>query len=323
MPSTAIKTPSGYAYIYLSQGDGTEFTPTTAVRLHVKAHDIVTGKSEDTMTVMTAAQAGPFFGELMAVLKLGDRIRVWGESEGRVWDLAALEVAHEYDAPADLTPPVEAEEINGARWLLLESGQGDKLTHNQAVRFHATRWDASNGAVLESTRAGEGMLALLNNDMFYQDPVHAALLEQLSPGAHARVWIAAPAQEGFVIVEDLWIVEHLEQYDIPSDLTPPDNAEMIAQGAYMRIETDSGTPTLVEGNDVKVDMTCWNADNATIIMASSLTDQETVMHLDDNLGVWFEFMKRAKRGMTFRTWTTPESMPENVGMPMTCRVIIP
>ena len=332
MPDDTAKTPSGFAYTYLYHGQGEAFSPTSALRIRLRASDIVTGKAEETVTVMTPDKGGPFFGEVLGELKLGDRVRVWGESEGRVWDIEVLEIAHEYDPPEDLTPPVEASELNGAKWILLEPGSGEKITHGQAAKFHATRWSAKTGEVLESTLAGNGMLAILNNEMFYRDPVHAALLLELSPGAHARVWIDLPGTQpddpsvpGFDIIEDVWLVDHMKKYDIPSELAHPDNARLIKDGAWMRIENaplDDSVPLLKKDDEVSVDMTCWNSDNASLIMSSDLTDQPTIMHLDENLGIWLDIMLNARRGMTFRTWTTPDVMPDAVGMNMTCLVTV-
>ena len=124
-----------------------------------------------------------------------------------------------------ITRDPDAEEINGAVWKQIEAGNGVKITHGQAIRFYATRWHAQTGAILESNISGEGTLAILNNDMFYQDPIHAALLLEMSPGAKARIWIKLPQQahstetqddSAYDILEDLTVVERLPQYDVPT-----------------------------------------------------------------------------------------------------------
>ena len=335
MPSDAKRTESGLAYAIIEKGNGIKPQMTQALRVQLRAYDVMTGIVEEATVVNTIPQI-PYFGEILTKMQLGDTFRVWGESEGRVWDITMIEVAHEFDPPEDRTPPKDAEEINGALWTLLEPGEGAKLTHGQAVRIHATRWNAKTGAVLESTIAGEGMLAILTNDMFYHDPVHAALLLSLSPKAKARVWLRLPkpgtpeeaettGNEEFDILEDITIAARMPEYDVPPDLTAPDDATVIANGAWMKIITPASSeqPEIKDGDDILVDMTCWNADNGNLIMSSKLNKDPTRMVISEELGVWHAFMVQAKRGMTFRTWTTAEAMPDNVGMPMTCRVTIP
>ncbi len=330
MPENAQHTPSGLAYVAIKQSGGTRPTEIQALRIALKAYDVMTGKIEEA-TVIETLQRMPLFGEIVSQMTIGDTYRIWGESEGRVWDVTILEVAHEFDPPQDLTPPADAEEINGAVWKQIEAGNGVKITHGQAIRFYATRWHAQTGAILESNISGEGTLAILNNDMFYQDPIHAALLLEMSPGAKARIWIKLPQQthstetqddSAYDILEELTVVERLPQYDVPTDLVAPQDATTLREGAAMKIiDAPQDGIALKEGEDVLVDMTCWHSQTGNIIMASGLlSNEETRMELTEALGIWHDFMLKATHGMTFRTWTTAEVMPENVTIPMTCRV---
>ena len=334
MPQDVQRTSSGMAYAAVEKGGDVSPTEIQALRIRLKAYDVKTGDVEEVTAIETIPQF-PYFGEILARMHFGDTYRVWGESEGRVWDITLVEVAHEFDPPEDLTPPEDAEELNGARWVLLEAGEGEKIAHGQAIRFHATRWDAKTGTVLESSIAGEGMLAILNNDMFYHDPVHAALFMELSPKAKARLWLNLPKKEKipsedtpddrtFDILEEITIVERMPQYDMPPDLRVPEDATLVAEGAWLKI-ISTAAPDLVPlktGEDVLVDMTCWNSDNGGIIMSSALSKEPTRMVLSEDLGIWHDLMLHAAHGMTFRTWTTPDAMPENVVMPMTCRVTV-
>ncbi len=325
MPDTAQKTSSGFAYVVLENGDGAAVDPIRAYKVRLKTYDIMTGSVDDAEVVMIPAQAGGFYAEIMTLMHDNDLVRVWGESQGRVWDIELLGVAHEFDLPDMTEAPENATELNGAMFVMLEPGEGALTKHDQAVRMHATRWNLNDGVVLESSRLGEGMVAILNNEMYYQDPVHAALLSQMAPGAHARVWIPGEvAHTDFDILEDVWLVERMPYFDVPSDLVHPQDAELVIEGAWMRVQ-EAGNDTdaqLQPGDDAQVDMTCWNSADGKIIMSSALTKQNTTMHLDDNLGVWFDFMQRAKHGMTFWTWTEAAAMPQSVGIDMVCRVIV-
>lgn len=325
MPQDAQRSTSGYAYIVLQTGSNVPVETIAPYRVKAKAYDIMTGKIDHAESVMIPADSGAFFGEMLACMHEGEQIRVWGEADGLVWDIEVVEKAHEFDMPEQVEPPEDAHEVNGAKWILLEPGQGEKIAHNQAARMHATRWNKTAKVVMESTRSGEGMLVILNNDMYYQDPVHAALLSELAPGAHVRIWIPAEvARKSFDILEDVWIVERMPYFDVPAELTHPEDAELVSEGAWMRIQTQpqAEQPLLQPGEIADVDMTCWNSADGKMVMSSALANEATQMNLDENLGVWFKFMSSAKRGMTFWTWTEASAMPESVAIDMVCRVSV-
>lgn len=325
IPEDALKTSSGLAYVYLVHGSGIK-PDIDAVKVHLRVLDIEGQlKGEESLSI-ALSHSTPFLEEMLPILDIGSKVRVWGESQDRIWEIEILGVDEAFRAPKDAgEPPEDAQKLKGydsVRWRIIEPGKGEKAQLNQVFEIYASRWKSS-GEILESNRSGKGKIVILNETNTQIDPIHLAILQELNEGAHARLWIPAElAGLDTGIVEDLWVGRHYSELDVPSELSVPTEnvTEVEPGGAWIRIERSSGAAKLVENENVEVDMTCWDASNGVLIDAGIFHGRHEIMEIKPQLGVWYKIMQHAAPGDIMMVWIKASALPEQVTMDLTCRV---
>ena len=325
IPEHALRTPSGLAYVYLEPGTG-EMPDIDAVKVHLRVLDIEGSLLGEEALSLALSHSTPFLEEMLPLLCIGAKVRVWGESQDRIWEIELLGVDEQFRAPEDAAnPPENASVLKGfesVRWRLIEPGTGANAKLNQVYEIYASRWK-TNGEILESNRSGKGQVVVLNEENAQIDPIHLAVLQELNEGAHVRLWIPADLNGlNADIVEDLWVGRHIAQLDTPTELSAPTEnvTEVEAGGAWVRIERSSGQAKLVENDNVEVDMTCWNASNGNLIDAGLLHGHHEIMEIKPQLGVWYKIMQQAAPGDVLMAWIKASAMPEQVTMDLVCRV---
>ena len=331
VPADAVKTPSGYRYITLVSGNGQKPSHTDAVQIHVHVVDVEGKPVDDQSATVSMAHSTPFLEEMLAQMELGQRIRVWGESQAHIWEIELLGVDESFKAPEDVEKVPEnaqklegVEGVEGVYWRVVEPGHGETPHEGQALRFKASRWK-SNGEILESNKTTNGQLVFLTKDNPQIDPIHHALLYKIHEGEHIRIWIPSSLmQMEDDLVEDIWITEYLTELDTPQELAiPQENVQTIEpDDAFMRILSTHNAPKLAEKDVVQVNMTCWNGSTGTLVDSSLLRGQKDIMELSDALGVWLKIMKNAAPGDEFMAWIKASALPEALGMDLTCRVSV-
>lgn len=327
IPDNALRTESGYAYVVLKSGNGVKPAMTDAVQVHLRVLNVEGSVVDEDTATVAYSHSTPFLAEMLSLMEVGEEIRVWGESQARIWEIELLGIDESYRAPEDaVSAPENALQLAGfdeVRYRLIEPGKGENAHYGQALRVQASRWK-SNGEILESNRASQGMIVFLNEENSQLDPVHNAILQQMNEGAHVRLWIpASMIGTDYDLVEDMWLAEYLTQLDTPTELTAPEDKNVIAihpDGAWMRFEEQGAGEKLVENDAVNVSMSCWNASNGTMVDSSYLRGKHDVMEIKPALGIWFDIMKQASPDSEFMTWIKASAMPEQVTMDLVCRV---
>ena len=330
MPLGAQKTKSGYAYIQLKPGSLEKPGTGDAVKVFLRVLNIEGTLIDEGETILSVSHSTPFLEEMISVMTVGEQIRVWGESQARIWEIELLSIDTSFRAPEDVaSPPESAQTLTGfadVKWRVVEPGSGEQVKSGQAYRIHATRWN-TRGEILESSKNGRGMLLIFNDEYAAQDPVHHALLGQMNPGMRVRLWIAG-ARVGMEDdwVEDFWIVERLPELEPPESINPPlDDPSLVViepDQAWIRFEVPGKAEKLADQSAVSVEMTCWNAETKKLIDATYLRAKPDIMDIRPELGVWHQIMTQASVGTTLTAWIKKAALPENVGMDMTCRVKI-
>lgn len=331
VPEDAVKTVSGYRYVTLTPGKGQKPSHTDAVQIHVHVVDVEGKPVDDQSATVSMAHSTPFLEEILAEMELGQRVRVWGESQTHIWEIELLGIDETFKAPEDVgSVPENAQKLEGIEgmdgvyWRVVEPGHGESPHDGQALRFKASRWK-SNGEILESNQTTNGQLVFLNRDNPQIDPIHHAILYKIHEGEHIRIWIPGSLmQTDYDLVEDMWITEYLTQLDTPQELAvPAENVETIEpDAAFMRLLSTQNASKLVDKDVVQVNMTCWNGSTGTLVDSSLLRGQKDIMELTDALGVWLKIMKNAAPGDEFMAWIKASALPESVGMDLTCRVTV-
>ena len=320
VPEDARRTPSGLAYISLSPGSGEKPDPRTAVDVMLRVRNLEGVVTDEARGTMAIAHSSPFFEEILPLMSLGETVRVWGESKERIWEIEMISVNEAYLPPSDVAePPGDAQALSSfedVKWRVVELGNGEKISQGQALRVHVTRWNRA-GEILESSRAGKGMLLFMNDAQKKADPVHHDIFLAMRDGEHIRVWIPGDRLlHTEDIVEDIWIEEVLEGLRIPA--TEPPRDALALEEVRLKYEVASGGNKLEAGQAVEVEMACWHGQD--LIDASYLRGRHDVMELTEKLGVWMDIMTSVAPGDVFVTWIPASSLPESVGMDLTCRV---
>ena len=328
IPDNALKSPGGYAYVILKPGNGTKPAHTAAVDVNLRVRSVDGGIVDEGKGTIAAAHSTPFLEEMIGLMEIGETIRVWGESQARIWEIELIGVNDVYNPPEDVgAVPSDAMVLPGfedVHYRVIEQGDGSsKIQEGQVIRFHATRWK-SNGEILESSRAGRGMLLFLNDSQKALDPIHHAMVLQMTTGAHVRLWLpAARIQADSDIVEDFWVAERVFELEPPELKVPEDKAGLteIAKDVWMRFDARNESPVLLKDSDAaEVDMTCWRAETGDLIEASYIREKHDVMDITQELGIWYDIMKNAAPGDTFVAWIGAKSLPKSVNMDLVCRM---
>ena len=168
---------------------------------------------------------------------------------------------------------------------------------------------------------------MLNEAQKQLDPVHHAMILQMQPGMHVRLWLPKERiHSNSDIVEDLWVVERINELEPPQNCTVPDdksNLIEVTPDVWMQKLNASSEPQMLHESDaVTVDLTCWRADNGELIEASYMREKHDIMDIKPELGVWFDIMQKAAPGDTFITWIPAKALPDSVHLDMVCRVTI-
>lgn len=323
LPKDAQSTASGYAYATVKRGTDIKPAPTDAVKLYLRIRSLdgqILNEGERTLSL---AHSTPFFEEILPLMHIGETIRVWGDQHD-IWEIEMISIDRAYTAPEDVAqPPQTAQSIagfDGVLWRVVEEGNGAAFTENQALRIHISRWDRQ-GSILESTKAGRGMIFFLNDESRQKDPLHHSLFLAQTPGTHLRIWIPKEvAHLSSDIVEDVWLIETVDALNPPQSLQHPEQAIAVADGAWIRFETKHSTSTIKDGDSVHVDMTCWNRDSGQIIDATYFRGTPDIMDITPKLGIYRDIMLATGIGDTLLTWIDASVLPPSVGIPLTCRI---
>jgi len=322
IPTDAHHSPLGYAYIVLSPPTGSKPPQQAAVDVHFLIRDATGTIVDESKATLAMWHSTPFLEEILSLMSIGETVRVWGESRTRIWEISLLGVNESYNAPPDVahSPPDASTTSQGASWRLVELGEGKLPNPNQVIRFHATRW-RSTGEILESSRASDGILLLLNEQLARTDPLHYERFLDMPVGTHIRIWIPAHVWHGEVdVVEDLWLTEIIEILDPPADLAPPADLMPLMDGIWFLSQSSPSDQILKHGQIIHVDMTCWKSLTGELIEASRLRPDHHEMLISDSLGIWQDVMTNAHVGEAFRVWLSAHVLPEGIEFDMTCRV---
>jgi len=325
IPTDALLSPSGYAYIVLSPPTGGKPPQQAAVDVYFLIRDATGTITDETKATLAMWHSTPFLEEILSLMSIGETVRVWGESRTRIWEISLLGINENYNAPPDAArPPLDASATpQGASWRLIELGDGKLPKPNQVIRFHATRW-RSTGEILESNRASSGLLLPLNDQLARTDPLHYERFLDMPAGTHIRIWIPAHVWHGEVdVVEDLWLTEIVEILDPPTDLEPPADLAPLMDGVWFLSQQSGRTEqNLKPGQIIHIDITCWKSPTGELIEASRLRPDHHEMVISDNLGTWQNVMTNAHVEEEFRVWLSAHVLPMDIDFDMTCHVKI-
>lgn len=324
IPSDSKRSPNGYAYRVIEQGTDQSPSYRDAVRVRLRLRNLEGETIEEGERILSIAHSTPLLEEILPLMHIGETMRVWGDNRD-IWEIEMIAIDDTFKAPDDIAQPAgDAKPVEGfpdVACKVIDSGSGEAISSGDAVRIHISRWEP-NGAIVESSKLGRGMVYILNDQSAATDPLHTRILETLAPGAHIRLWI--PAQRAhlpFDIVEDLFVVEKLPELKFPS-FPEPGHAEIVdlRDGVKIAFEHKTTTEKLKDGDSIKVDMTCWNADTGDIVEASYWHAEPETMDIGSPLGIYFDIMTQLGIGDTALARIPKDTLPATVGMPLICRI---
>ena len=329
IPDNAQKSPSGYAYVSLVPGNGVKPSDKVAVDIKIRVLDFEGQILDEGTGTLAMSHSTPFFEEMLSLMTLGETIRVWGESESRIWEIQMLAINEMFMAPENVAKvPENAQLLTGFEdiyWQIVKDGTGEKISDGSVVRVLGSRWK-SNGEILESNRAGRGMLVFINDEQMSSDPIHHALFKEMNVGSQVRIWIPAKYENtDFDVVEDFWFEERVVEVETPADYMKPENIDevmVLDEKVYIKMIDKKSEMNLKSGDAAEVAMSCWNQETGQLIDASYLREKHDIMDISPELGIWEKIMSSAGRGDTFITWIDKSKLPESVNMGLTCRVHI-
>ena len=132
MPEDALKSPGGYAYIVLVKGNGTKPAHTAAVNVRLRVRSVDGNIVDEDTGTIAVAHSTPFLEEMIGLMEIGETIRVWGESQARIWEIELLSVDTTYDAPEDAAPPMPPVYLNSMTCIIASLSPATAIPSNPA-----------------------------------------------------------------------------------------------------------------------------------------------------------------------------------------------
>ncbi|GEM_PF-6742772 len=267
----ALVTPGGHAYLYLKKGDGTDNPPRNAIAdIHLRvlspSDELV---SEDSTTV-TLDKASPLLEDMVTHMVVGDKVRVWGDSYLRVWEIELL---------AFHLPPTEPNtgispgwprypEQGDATQRILKHAEGNKIQKDQFVHIQKTLWKSFPDKDLQYIISYDSIVQV-NPFVIFETQYNA--LTNMSVGEQVRLWY--PQKPGYpTIVSDIWIIDRYPQYETPEMLKhPEDKSYKIDFATYKKmIHHSEDSPKVGDQDRFKISMNCWNSETGDLITTTDL-----------------------------------------------------
>lgn len=329
IPQEARRTTDGYVYTVLREGSGEAIPKGAAVKVHLRVRGLDGRLIDEGEGTISPVHSAPFVAAILPEMALGEIVRIWGESEGRVWEVEALSIDEAYAPPPDVAQVPEyaqlLEEFDDVFWAEIVEGQGEKIHDGQAFRVHVSRWNA-RGEILESSLGGAGVIVVYDDAFATRDPIHYALMGQLRMGGKGRVWVPSYVYGGTeAVVEDIQVVEAIPILERPTALQLSERTEgmtEVSSGVWVQFESRGGGETLERGDTVWVDMSCWDAETGKLIEATRLRGGAERMTISESLGIYETIMMSAAPGDQMTVWIPAQALPESVSMSLTCRIAV-
>ena len=140
LSENALISPGGHAYLYMKRGDGADkpmLDSVADIRLRVFDLSNQLVNEDETQVILKTAQ--PLIKDIVRQMVVGDKVRVWGESYLRVWEVELL--GFQTPKPGELlaTGPQKPED-SAKPWIITKRVNNERLQKDQMVHVQIIRW---------------------------------------------------------------------------------------------------------------------------------------------------------------------------------------
>lgn len=263
--------PGGHAYLYLKKGDGSEKpTKQSIADIYLRVLDVSDGViSEDTTTV-TVNAASPLIEDMVTQMVVGDKVRVWGDSYLRIWEIELLDFR---PIPEDTSNHIAQgwpryPEKGEAKQRITKHVDREKIQKDQFIHIIKTHYKSLPDGDLRYIYSYD---LIVQVSPYTLSETEYDLFTNMSVGEQVRTWyLQKPGIPD--IVSDVWILDRYPQYETPEMLKPPeDKSAHIGFGLYKKmIVHDDNAPKIGEQEKFEISMNCWNTDNGRLVTTTDL-----------------------------------------------------
>ncbi len=297
LSENALISPGGHAYLYMKRGDDADkpvLDSVADIRLRVFDLSNQLVNEDETQVILKTAQ--PLIKDIVRQMVVGDKVRVWGESYLRVWEVELL--GFQTPKPGELlaTGPQKPED-NAKPWIITKRVKNERLQKDQMVHVQIIRWKDKGEQGLQFDTSYD-LLVQVNKRVLakYYD-----LFLDMGVGERARAW-HLNSWDPKDAVYDIRIIDRYPQYETPEMFEPSEpGVTRPAYGVYKKLlyRPPKAKP-IVEGpyksNPFEISMNCWNETTGELIATSDLTTfgwsqgVTTTFRLTSGLELWCDLV---------------------------------
>ncbi|MBO4350942.1 MAG: hypothetical protein J6A01_08365 [Proteobacteria bacterium] len=280
----ALVTPGGHAYLYLKKGDGNDHPPKNAIAdIHLRVLDASDKMVSEDSTTVTLDKSSPILEDMVTHMVVGDKVRVWGDSYLRVWEIELLAFHLPPAEPNNGVSPgwPRYPEQGDAKERKLKHANGEKIQKDQFIHIQKTLWKSFPGKDLQYIVSYDSIIQV--NPYVTFERVYN-ILTDMSVGEQVRIWY--PQKPGYPdIVSDIWIIDRYPQYETPEMLKhPEDKSYKIDFATYKKmIHHSNDAPKVGDQDKFKIVMNCWDSKNGDLITTTDLNYDGKHSEVKDSL----------------------------------------
>ncbi len=265
----ALVTPGGHAYLYMKKGDGKQNPPRDAIAdIHLSIKDAGDELINEDSTTVSLDESTPLIQDVVTHMVVGDKVRVWGDSYLRIWEIELLGFRLKPTEPnAGIAPGPGRVPETGARTERLKQTYGSKIQKDQFIHLQKTYWKPREDGGLELVVSYD-YIAQVNPYVLFD--YYYNLFLTMSVGDRVRtVW---PQKNGYPdITVDVWIIDRYPQYETPKDLAVPEDKSLrLGAGIYKKMLYHREDAPKLDDKAFEISLNCWNTSTGALITTTDL-----------------------------------------------------
>ena len=271
----ALVTPGGHAYLYMKRGNGDDkpnMDSVAQIRLRVFDADNQLVNEDETRVFVKGSL--PLLQDMLRQMVVGDKVRVWGDSYLRVWEIELLGFQNPVSETILASGPVKPPQDSDKQWIITKPNKTPRLQDGQIVHAQIIRWkeQADDSLVFDDSY---DILLEVNERVLIS---YYKLIRNMGVGERARAWHLNKSDPRD-LVYDIWIIDRYPQYESPDELHVPKNdasVECPITGYSKRLVSrpENAQPVVDKWGRIRlfeISANCWNSNTGGWVATSDMS----------------------------------------------------
>ena len=271
----ALITPGGHAYLYMKRGKGKEKPTLESVAdIKLSIYDATNQLVNSDETQVSLKSSLPLVKDMVRQMVVGDKVRVWGDSYLRVWEIELLgfqnPMSNEILAKGPEKPPEEGDKA----WVVTKNTKNERLKDGQIVHVQFIHWKEKDDGSLVFEESKDYILEINKHVLaYYYDMFRAMAVGERARAWHLNRWEPKDS------VYDIWVIDRYPQYETPELLNIPKGDDTITfpnvtYAKKLLYRPKDAKPVADQYGRIQafeISVNCWDQHNGGLVATSDMS----------------------------------------------------